>query len=301
MIRGSPDAHRPPARATAPLRSVWRGGRNAILLARNLLATPHPRPVFVLGNQKSGTSAIAALLGLMTGLPTTVDLRREVGKQYYKHIVNGERSFDSLVQRNRLDFSRAIVKEPNLTLFLDELRARFPESRFLFVVREPHQNLRSILDRLAIRGDLPVLERQHMTRVDPGFELVLDGRWIGIDGGDHYIDRLCARWNRCVDVYQGARDQLRLVRYEDFQRSKLDCLESLAAELGLPVRNDVRASLDRPFQPPGRSDVDLRAFFGANYDRITAACGERMACVGYPATGSAGAPNTDPLDPDICI
>jgi len=282
MIRHSPDAHRAPARATALLRPVWRGGRGAILLARNLLATPHPHPVFVLGNQKSGTSAIAALLGMMTGRPATVDLRREIGKQYYKRIVNGERSFGSLVRRNRLDFSRAIVKEPNLTLFFDELRSCFPESKFVFVVREPHQNLRSILDRLAISGDLPALERQHMTQVDPGSELVLDGRWIGIDGGDHYIDRLCARWNRCVEVYLGARDQLLLVRYEDFQRSKLECLEALAAGLGLPVRTDVRASLDHPFQKQGRPDVDLRAFFRANYDRITAACGERMAQVGYP-------------------
>lgn len=274
-----------------PIRPLWRAGRTAVFHVRNQLATPHAAPLFVLGNQKSGTSAIAALLGARTGQPTTVDLRREVGRQYYKRIVSGECDFESLVRRNRLDFSRPIVKEPNLTLFHAALEALYPEARFLFVVRGPHQNLRSILDRLSIAGNLPRLESHHMGDVDPGFELVLDGRWAGIDGGDHYIDRLCARWNACADVYLERSEAMHLVRYEDFQQDKVGCLDRIAAHFGFDARRDIDALVDRPFQRVGRPNVDLRVFFGENYARIDRLCADRMARFDYaPAAPAAPEP-----------
>jgi hypothetical protein len=273
-----------------PLRLLWRAARKVVFHARNLMARPHPNPVFVLGNQKSGTSAIAALLGMMTGSSTAVDLRREIGKQTYPRIVRGELPFEALVSRNRLDFSRQIVKEPNLTLFYDALKQRYPLSRFVFVVRDPRDNLRSILNRLPIPGDLPALEAHHMSNVDPGFELVLDGRWAGIAGGEHYIDRLCARWNACCDVYLTHSDEICLVRYEDFMAGKVACLENLARRVALDPIHDVRADLDRQFQRGGHSGVQLSEFFGPNLARIESACAERMRLLGYGSKAEEQSP-----------
>jgi hypothetical protein len=270
-----------PSALQEPIRWSWRLGREGQFAVRNFLAQPHPDPIFALGNQKSGTSAIAALLGMATNLSTTIDLRREVGKQTYPRIVSGELEFDELIRRNPLDFSRAIIKEPNLTLFYTELRARYPESRFVFVVRDPRDNIRSILDRLRIAGDLTRLEASHMHHVDPGFALVLDGRWCGIEGGEHYIDRLAERWNACADVYLSCADEIRLLRYEDFRADKRGAIEQLARHLGCRVSRDISDKVDIQFQQPGRHAVAWDVFFANNLRRIEARCSERMREFGY--------------------
>lgn len=281
-------------RLPPPLRPGVRGAWRALLAGwfgvADRLARPHPRPVFLLGNQKAGTSAIAGLLGMLTGLSTTVDLRRENHRQTYLRLVRGELDFDRFVRRNGLDFSRAIIKEPNLTLFHDALRARWPEARFAFIVRDPRDNLRSILDWLRIPGDLERLEPRHMEHVDPGFELVLDGRWCGIGGGDHYVDRLAERWNVLADVWLEHRESMPLIRYEDFLRDKRGELERLARALGCTPRHDIGPALDRAFRPRGRVRAGAAQFFGPrNLARIDSRCAERMRAFGYAPTDSGAA------------
>ncbi|MFW5993131.1 MAG: hypothetical protein ACOCPO_03245 [Desulfohalobiaceae bacterium] len=55
----------------------YRLSRRAYLYLRNLTATSslQQEPIFVLGNQKSGTSAVAGLLGEMAGESVTIDTR----------------------------------------------------------------------------------------------------------------------------------------------------------------------------------------------------------------------------------
>ncbi len=275
-------------RLPSPLAAAWRSLRDLGWRAAGALARPHPQPVFVLGNQKSGTSAIAALLGLSTGLSTAIDLRREMQRQTWLRVRRGELSFDDMVRRNALDFSRAIVKEPNLTFFYPELRHRFPGARFAFVLRDPRDNVASILDRLGIAGDLEALRAEDRAGVDPGSELVLDGRWLGIDAGDHYIDRLAARWNASADIYLSLRADLVLVRYEDFLADKVGEIERLASRLGLTGGREIRDRVDDPFQPAGRRPSDWRAFFGEeNLQRIERSCGERMRVLDYPSEQSS--------------
>ena len=55
---------------------------------------------------------------------------------------------DALVQRYRLAFSRPVVKEPNLTFLYDELVRRFPQARVGLIIRDPRDNIRSLLERL---------------------------------------------------------------------------------------------------------------------------------------------------------
>lgn len=235
----------------------------------------------MLGNQKAGTSAVAGLLGMATGRPTTLDLRREVGKRVYPRIVNGELEFEDLIRRNPLDFSRPIVKEPNLTLFYDDLRKRFPHSRFVFVVRDPRDNIRSLLNRLRIAGDLDLLTPAHCTNVDPGFALLLDGRWCGIDADPHYIDQLAERWNVCADVYLDHSEDLALLRYEDFRTDRKAAIEDLARRLDLEVERDISNKVDIQFQRAGDLNVSWSDFFGANLARIENCCRERMSKFSY--------------------
>jgi hypothetical protein len=276
-------ARRPAARA---IRHAARTGRRAVedLLIRcaNPLARVNREPIFLLGNQKSGTSAICSLLALCTGRSVTVDLRRETGRQFYLRIVHGDVPFRALIDRNRRDFSRDIIKEPNLTLFHRDLRGHFPAAKYVIIVRDPRHNIRSILNRVNVPGNLPRLGASPEYDIDPGFALVLGSGWPGVTPRDHYIEQLAERWNACADVYLASRSDMTLVRYEDFSRDKEGTIHRLAQALGLAPRYDIGDKVDVPFQPGGNRHVSWNVFYGAeNLARIERICRSRMELLGY--------------------
>jgi hypothetical protein len=263
-------------------RSVGRVFRDLEHRARCALARANPHPVFVLGNQKSGTTAIAELLARMCELSIAVDLRREILRPTYPRVVTGEMSFSRYLRLNRWEFSHDIVKEPNLTLLYPQLAAHFPEMRCALVLRDPRDNLRSLLNRVGIPGDLPELAASRIAAVDPGWDLVLDGRWLGL-AGDHYIEQLAARWNLCADVHLANAERVVALRYEDFVTDKVGAIRGLARSLALTPRRDIADQVDIQFQSRGDRGVAWPAFFGEeNLARIERVCGERMRALGYP-------------------
>lgn len=258
------------------LRDSWRAMR----------ATPHADPVLVLGTQKSGTSAIAGLLGIATGLPTTIDLRRDFERPLAPAVAEGRCSFARFLRRHAEGLASPIVKDPNLTFLLPRLRERWPEARIVFVRRDPVQTVRSVLDRLGIPGDLDALDEAGLASVPPGWRCVLDSRWCErlAPGGDvarrplHYVEELarrCLLADRVAAAAVSARpDRTFEVRYESFRADKAASIEALAERLGLAVRyrEALVAAVDRPFQPAGRAaKVDPAAFFGPNLPRLLAA------------------------------
>jgi len=266
--------------------ATGRAFRDLVYRAMNRIVRVNPRPLFVLGNQKSGTTAIAALLAEATDRSVTLDLTREVWKPTFQGIPSGDPSFSDFVARNRWGFSRDLVKEPNLTLFYPELVAAFPEATFLFVLRDPRDNIRSLLNRLQLPGDLEALsevawstDNPHST---PGWGFVFDGRWRGIPG-EHYIDRLAHRWRVCLEVYTANSEDMHLCRYEDFQADKRGTIASLARDLGYPVVADLGDRIDYPFQPGGDPSTVWAEFFGLeNQARIETICAEGMQAMHYP-------------------
>jgi hypothetical protein len=253
---------------------------------RSAAARVHPRPIFVLGNQKSGTSAIAGLLARGCGLSVSLDMLQETYFPTFHRVPAGEQSFERYVRINRWEFSHAVVKEPNLTILYPWLAEAFPESPVVYVVRDPRDNIRSLLNAISVPGDLEKLEERHRGEMNAGWELVLDGRWLGIEG-EHFIDALAARWVYCARVYRDNADSMHLCRYEDFEADKLGELDRLAELLGLRMVNDVTADLQRPFQPPGDRSVGWHDFFGpANLARIESICGEAMPSLGYELSSS---------------
>ncbi len=249
---------------------------------RSALAKVNPEPVFVLGNQKSGTSAVAGLLARACGLSVSLDMLQETRRPVFQRVVSGELSFDDYVRIHRFEFSHEVVKEPNLTLLYSQIVKRFYASPVVFVLRDPRDNIRSLLNSLAIPGDLPSLESRHKGRVNAGWELVLDGRWLGIEG-EHYIEQLAGRWCYCANVYRENAANLILCRYEDFFADKLGELRRLADALGLPVVADVSGELERAFQPAGDRNVAWETFFGAdNLATIERVCGDAMKGLAYP-------------------
>ncbi|MFP6630529.1 MAG: sulfotransferase domain-containing protein [Myxococcota bacterium] len=294
-LKGKARARAAPRRSVhdfvpAPLRPstilLGREVRDIAYRAMNVFSKVNARPLFVLGNQKSGTTAIAALLAEATGRSVTLDLAREVWNPTFHKIPSGELAFDDFVARNRWGFSREIVKEPNLTLFYPELVRTFPEATFLFVLRDPRDNIRSLLNRLNLPGDLDTLPEAawstHNPLSTPGWGVVFDARWRGIPG-EHYIDRLAHRWRFCVEVYQANAARMQLCRYEDFIADKAGKIVAIAETLEYPIVGDLEGRLDYPFQPGGDPSSVWAEFFGLeNQARIEAICAEGMAEMNYP-------------------
>lgn len=246
----------------------------------NRFATVNEAPVLVLGNQKCGTTPIAALLAQAVGSSVTLDIRG-IYEPVQTRLHRGELTFDSFVADNRLDFSREIVKEPNLTFLYEELSARFPASSMVFINRDPRTNIKSILNRLSLPGDIHELNEALLREVSPEWRLALDGSWLGLEGGN-YIEMLAARWNLAADTYLENAADMPLVLYEDFFRNKVGEIYRLAERLGLRPINDISGSVDRQYQPRGDKSITVEDFFGTeNLSSIERICGERMREFGY--------------------
>lgn len=241
-------------------------------------AAVHPRPIFILGMQKSGTSAIAALLGLRTGIEPTIDLERDWRRTTVDGAGRDAAAFERFLRRNAVDFARPIVKEPNLTFLVDHLRRRWPESSLVFVVRDPAETIRSILDRLDLPGDRDAFPTAGLAAIPAAWRVVLDNRWIGVDA-THPIESLAGRWRVAAEIAEAHTDAI-VVRYEDFLADKPAVIDDLAARLGLPVVAPIEAHLDRPFQPRGRPRSP-KEVFGANLERLWNAAGPVAERLGY--------------------
>ena len=243
------------------------------------LGSPYGPKLFVLGNHKSGTTAIAKLLATMCGQTATIDFPRIIRRDGYA-LARGELSFEDLVNRHPALFCTDIVKIPALTFVAPEIVRRFPESKILFIVRDPRDNIRSILNRRKIPGDrnqLPVLKKLLM-RIQNRPSMDAD-IWGSGDGG--YVGVLARRWNLAIDALNKLGAIPFVLKYEDFLAEKQPTLDLLANQFGFGIDRDVSAILDMQFQPAGNSNVDWREFFGSNLATIDGLCKERMVDFNY--------------------
>ncbi len=248
---------------------------------RSRLSTINEQPIIVLGNQKSGTTAIAALVAKRAGLSATLDLE-EMTAQDEREMHRCPEGVREFIAHHKLEFSRDLIKEPRLTFVYPQLRRRFPDAQFVFIVRDPRANIRSILDRLGLPGDPSSLDRNVLRNIDPVWQLVVDGSWMGIEGED-YIERLSRRWNRACQTYLDCADEFVLVRYEDFNRDKVGEVDRVVDRLGFDVHQRIDGVVNERFQPEGnRRGMSWEDFYGSsNLEKIEHLCEKYMVKMGY--------------------
>ena len=242
-------------------------------------AVPHPNPLFLFGNQKAGGTAIAGLLAAATGLRASLDLEGTTAP-HFTRLMRGHTSLEQFIARNAFGFSAPIIKEGNLTFVADALMARFAVTRAIFILRDPADNIRSILNRLHLPGDLEAVDVAHL-RANRTWRTILSGQDLDLPA-DHYVATLARRWLRAAEIYERGQERYVRIRYEDFMADKRGEIERLARAFALPVVHDISAELDRPFQRRGQAGTDPRAFFGErNLARIAEICGAAAARQGY--------------------
>ncbi|MEQ9670968.1 sulfotransferase family protein [Coleofasciculus sp. G2-EDA-02] len=254
---------------------------------KHKIAPIHPSPIIILGHQKSGTTAIAALLGQISGLPFTIDPFHHIDLNAHlrQKLFKQELAFDDLVQGHKFYFSTPIIKDPNFTFLYEDVSRCFPQATFVQVMRDPRDTIRSVLNRLKLPGNLPALEGSWCTPLQKmaakGWSLMIAGNLPQVKGSN-YIERLAHRWNWTIDTYNAHRDEIILLCYEDFLQDKADTIRELAQQVGLNPIHDISAQVDIQYQPRGNHQVSWLEFFGKdNLRTIETICGNRMQSFGY--------------------
>ena len=257
--------------------------RSIIYKIKSIGEKKHYSPIFILGNQKSGTSVIASLLGKLTNKTTSIDLFYS-GFKYslFQKWKSKEISTIKFAHKNKLEFSHSIIKEPHFSVFYQELKEEFTESEFVMIVRNPFDNIRSILDRLDVGGNKKQLTNKEKNKFFHSWNLLLDNKWIG-GNNNQYIEVLAERWNIICNSYLENKNDIVLVKYEDFLSDKKGVIHSLSKKLNLKEKSDISHLLDKQFQPKGKQQkVDIKEFFGEeNYLRIENICNQNMRELGY--------------------
>jgi hypothetical protein len=242
-------------------------------------------PIILLGKGKSGTTAIAALLAEATGKSVSLDIPA-LFADGIRPILQGRSSLAQVIGRERLAFSNDILKQPTLTWLYEQLRECFPDAKFVMITRDPRDNIRSVLNRMDLRGDLDDLTSDQIGGIHAGWRWhFAEPQLLGLTGGN-YIELSAARWNKAVDIYLAHSADFRLMRYEDFMTDRVGSIARLAADLGLPVTTDISKDVDKQFQPRGKDrGLAWAEFFGPrNLAAIETICATRMERIGYAPT-----------------
>jgi len=248
----------------------------------------NPNPIFVLGNPKSGTSAISMLLGKAIGERVQNDLFHFIEERQpcRAKLYEGELSVRDFIRANPYYFSPTIIKDPNLTFFYEDIVEIFPESKFILIVRDPRNNIRSLLSFLKIPGNLPDIDcdlylsklRLHQGN---GWKETLEGNQPKVSG-KNYIEKLAKIWNVAAETYLKNQNKIVLIRFEDFERDKVSAIFNLARAVGREPKYDIKEVKDVQYQPRGKRNVSWLDFFGSeNLQTIDTICGDRMNLFDY--------------------
>ena len=255
------------------------------LQKRSTLVKPEERPVFVLGNQKSGTTAIASLLADLTESTASLDIHDfELLERTYPALIQGDITTKAFETLHAPFFSKKVIKECLLTTVFDNLRALHPDAKFVFIVRDPRDNIRSILDRFRIPGDRDDVNWSQIS-LAPLWAYVFGLKWRTLEG-KNYVDMLASRWNEIVNIYIENQDRFNLVKYEDFNNDKEAYISDLARSLGFGSKTDITNKVDIQFQPAGPNrELDWIDFYGKkNLEIIDQRCSNYMDALGYPVS-----------------
>jgi len=253
---------------------------------KNLFSSTEDVKLIVLGHQKSGTTAIAALLARISDSTMSNDplfmIDQGAGEVVDKLISSGHH-LKTLCGMYPDLFTKKIIKDPDFIFIFPSLKKVYIDARFLFVVRDPRDTIRSICNRLRVPGTEKIkkLKYNDMYMGNHHWELILSGELPAQKntGNKHtnYIQNLANRWNMAVEIYLNNIDDMILIKYEDFSQNKEKIITKLAVDAGLQCKKSIAEYVDIQYQPKGNANADWGEFFGRdNLASIENICGLHM-------------------------
>ncbi len=266
-------------------RSRWRVRtklKRVLMWSISNFAHVNESSIFILGNQKSGTTIASKLLAQCTGLSATHDIVRAINSKASDRLAEGRISFPDYVKKFKLEFSKDIIKEGGLTIYYPQLVSLFPNAQYVMIIRDPRSNIRSILSRYNIDGRETSVE-PYWDKLGKAWQRNFNGEWAGIPTGN-MIESLAYRWNHITNMYFEHSDRFVLFKYEDFVSSKESEIIQLARRLGLSPKFDISDHVNVQYQPRSDHSISVEEFFGErNLKTIKDLCSRNMKKLGYLA------------------
>ncbi len=246
--------------------------------------------VVILGHQKGGTTAVASLLGKLSDNKVSIDplYRVDLGKaEKITRLVKNPKLIELYCLRYPSLFRQPIVKDPDLIYIYQAVKECYGNARFLFVVRDPRDVIRSICNRLALDGDdlnqVPAINE--MFNGNHHWELVLSGELPQRERSGQpssLVSNLAYRWNMASKIYLEFSSEMIFLKYEDFLEDKERIVSETAKKLGLGCKKSIVDFIDVQYQSKGNSHTDLYKFFGEkNLRLVEEICANYMCEFGY--------------------
>ncbi len=239
--------------------------------------------VIVAGMPKSGTTAIAKLLAEAADVKVCSDPFHQLGERnvdFREELFGGTLPLEKLWRRYQHIFSGEIVKDPNFPLLLSQIVKFLPEAQLVSIIRDPRDNIRSILNRLNLPGDPQGVDLSS-ANIPATWRNVLLGKQPDIPGDD-YVEVLAHRWKISTEAFLQHRKRCVEIRYEDFVAQKSASISKLAASLGYTQLANIDHLVDVQYQPKGDSAGRWKDFFEASQlDVINRVTGPLLGEFGY--------------------
>lgn len=264
-----------------------RAMRRLMRSALNNFSRVNEEIIFICGHQRSGTTAVAKLLAIYGDLSLSDDPRWAWLSRggLAREIYLGEEDVDSVIERNRHEFGKDVMKSPGATPLMPRLKEHMPRSKFVYIVRDPRDNICAMVERLNKYKSTQVhLDKSMFDKRDPAYQW-LENAWLGFSEDDAVVE-LGTRWKRFVQISQEV-DGVLYETYEGFVADKVGFIGRLASSLGVSKRRDILPYVDIQFKKKGKSakirgkDRWKDELEPENHDKIVSICGEEMARFGY--------------------
>jgi len=243
---------------------------------------PNRGAVVITGNQKTGSTAIGALLARVCGKTFSMDPVYHIKRGVEFELLEKRASLAEVIRRYPRFFAADIIKDLHIVFFIEQAFEFFEGGRFVFIIRDPRDNIRSILNRLKLPGNLEQLSDADFRNIPTrGWREIINGR-LYQSAGANYVETMAHRWNRIAATYRGNADRMTLIRYEDFLGDKTAFIKDLAERLGIKAKYDISGSVNIQYQPKGDNSASWPEFFGReNLRIIEQTCGPMMSKFGY--------------------
>jgi hypothetical protein len=191
-------------------------------------------------------------------------------------------------RRHQRLFAEKIIKDPDYIFLYPALKEFYPNAKYLYVIRDPRDTIRSICNRLGLEGTAKkaCLPKEEMRGGNHHWEMIISGNLPHIEAvsGNEtsFILNLAHRWTLAAEIYMKYENEMILIKYEEFLKEKENVIKIIARQLGVPCVNEISEYVDVQYQSKGNSMVNWGNFFGKdNLTSIENICATPMKKFGY--------------------
>ncbi len=226
---------------------------------RDIIHKPNPDAILLFGLNKSGTSVTINLIAQRANITFFDDFTYNLGD--WDNVVYGREDFIKYLNKHGYTFSKDLLRFPMNQQAIDFAFSYFYMRKYIITVRNPIDNIKSILAKLKLPGNLEALDVS---------KLNLHPSWIGmLNRKSHYIDSLIHCWKETYSLKEVIDSPNAVIfNYEDFKSDKERYITQKVYELGLEPKMSIKEFINVQYQPKGTGTSNLEFFGHKNLNKI---------------------------------